>query len=257
MFSGVGKLLDRNFIVGYFFPALVVNAVFAWLLAQFGLVGDVFAWSQQEVLKDVTVIALCAWVVAIGFLVLNRHVVRFMEGYWIYNLSAPLKRLQVRRFQALKERLVELDQMYHKPRFQDIEERQKLIEELAASFPGQEGLLLIGNSMTASEDYCVLYHFESIHEWRRIQAVMSKEYRQRIYSGRAIMDLWVNMWFVSLVVNLAYVCLAAYTRQAPIWWFSCAAILLTFLIFQLARDAAERWGKLVKGAFDVYLPALC
>jgi hypothetical protein len=184
-----------------------------------------------------------------------------MEGYWIYNLSAPLKRLQVRRFQALKERLAELDKMYDKPGFQGIEERQKLIEKLASRFPSQEGLVLatsFGNTMRAFEDYPrVLYQFESIHGWCRIQAVMSKEYRQLIDSGRAMMDLWVNMWFVGLVVILAYVCLAACTWQAQVWWFPFVAILLTFLIFQLARDAAERWGELVKGAFDVYLPALC
>jgi hypothetical protein len=56
---------------------------------------------------------------------------------------------------------------------------------------------------------------------------------------------------------LGYVALAVWTWQAPVLWFPVAVILLTFWVFQLARNAAERWGEWVKGAFDVFLPALC
>lgn len=261
MFSEVGKLFDRNFIIGYFLPALALVAVVDWLLGVFGLDADLLDWSQQELIKDVTIFAALSWVVALCLLVLNRHIVRFLEGYWIWNLHAPLTRWQRRKFRKLKARLDALDEQFHEPAFQKKAERRSLMELLAARYPSQEEQILatsFGNTMRAYEDYPrVIFGLESIQGWSRLQAVISKEYRELLDAGRSTMNLWVNFCFIGTVTLIGYLVLACVTLRLPVLWLIPASIAVAILSYRLARSAAERWGELVKGAFDTFLSALC
>jgi len=62
-----------------------------------------------------------------------------------------------------------------------------------------------GNAVRAFEDYPrVLYGFESINGWSRLNAVIPKSYQDILGNKRAMTDFWVNVWFVSLLTIVEY-----------------------------------------------------
>jgi hypothetical protein len=103
-----------------------------------------------------------------------------------------------------------------------------------------------------------MYGFESITGWSRLNAVVSKDYRETMDAARADMDCWMNIWFLSYFVLIQYLYLVYYA-----WEFRYALTVIPSLILAVwlsswqARVAAEQWGEWVKGAFDAYLPELC
>ncbi len=132
----------------------------------------------------------------------------------------------------------------------------------AERFPSKEKQLLptsFGNAVRAFEDYPrVMYGFESIQGWSRLNAVMPKSFRDTLGSMRAMTDFWVNLWFLSLLLMLEYLVFVYRTSKGlSSVYIPCAGLLVAFFASLQARIAAQQWGEWVKAGFDVYLPALC
>jgi hypothetical protein len=289
--SGLNKVFDRNFIVGFVIPAMAFLGAMAFAL-------DVFCvrpgWlTIKEPLKDTTVAVLLVLVLALLLLVLNRTIVRFLEGYWYVNLANSfdlrMRKLQKRcgprlgnwlvglqkRFQPkmrkkwmdLTERIKVLNQN-HQPNA-DCPERDELMQAFATEFPSTEDQVLptaFGNTLRAFEDYPrVMYGFESIQGWGRLLTVVPKNYRELIDTSCADMYCWMNLWFLSIfavILEPIFLVFTLYSNVANTCFFvRHGGVVATAFLFGLfaswqTRMAAQEWGEGVKSAFDVYMPDL-
>jgi hypothetical protein len=275
VFAELPKLFDRDFAIGYFLPAALFIALSYFVIAWFGFHPVVVALSADSFLKESAGFGLLSLLGGIILLVLNRGIVRFLEGYW--PLRDWLNWIELRRFRKLREdsRLSDEQKQHYKEINQEFpralqDKRNKIKLKEATRFPNEERLILptsFGNSFRAFEVYPrVMYGINAIPAWYRLLAVVPKEYRALIDSARVSLDFWVNLCFLSLVLIVEYFSLAVWTRQISLRSpFSLIGPfpLLPFLFlssawvsYVLGKKATVEWGNWVKSAFDIYLPKL-
>lgn len=258
MFSGLPSLFGRNFAVGFFLPAAVFAGVTLALADRYGLASAREMWrfaKDYEILSAVLAPFLL-WLVAISLHAANTWILRRKEGYmprsWMYRLR-PGWWWQRRRLRRLAAKLREPGCSPRRSR--------RLRERLAAGFPHppRDRLLLpssFGNTVRAFEAYPgKMYGFEATRGWSRLLAVIPDEYRELIDNAKTEVDFLVNLWFLSWLVMAEYIALA-WGHLLADWWIPLLAYLSARLASLWSRSAAVRWGEMVKGAFDVFLPAL-
>jgi hypothetical protein len=257
----INKLFDRNFVVAYFVPALVGWCAIVGILHAFGQQPSWLAVDLNDWEKLTTLVVL-ALLTAILLMALNREIFRTLEGYWWPRWTrAPLRWMWLWRFRratTLAEQTAADDSL--------AAQYARLSVALADWFPSQEDQVLptsFGNTVRAVEDYPrVMYGIESITGWPRISAVVSKEFAEMLNSARATTDMWVNAWFVSVLVLPVYIACAFATYHLtfwtipPYWWMPVSVLAAAYFAYWRAREAAAQWGGYVKAAFDVYLPVL-
>jgi hypothetical protein len=267
MLNEINKLFGRDFVIGFFLPSLLFLITSVVNLMSLGIHPIWMRIDPNDALKDTTILAAMSLIVAFFLMSLNRLIFRALEGYWIFDLGKRLNVFQRWRFRRLHGQLDRLKQQKdqcekEKLTFTKVDEYNRLMERAAQRFPSKESLLLLtsfGNAVRAFEDYPrVMYGFESINGWARLNAVLPKAYRETIGNMRAATDMWVNVWFLSVIVAFeCFVPRAAHSlRQGPVW-VAMIPMAIGFLAAWQARIAAQQWGEFIKAAFDVFLPALC
>jgi hypothetical protein len=283
MFGELPKILDRNFVVGYVLPASVFLAVLA-------------SSHHVDLSKILTTLngasfAAAAFALGVVLLAANRSITRLLEGYGRSNPARLMTPIQRWRFRRLDNKLDKADEEYRNyvTRKVDIPKELdrrgiRLMTRFAERWPDDENLVLptsFGNALRAFECYpYVMYKLRIIEGWNRLIAIVPKDYLHLIDSAKAGTDLWVNSWFLSLVI----IADAAFTWRFPgVLQFgdagsltplvdplhsepvaTCIQPLLTgvaalcFALFAswMAVRAAIEWGSIFKAAVDVYLPAL-
>jgi hypothetical protein len=248
---------------------LVVNLA---LLQVFGLLPNAIALNtsnQVDVLLGTTLIGLISWISGVFLLVVNRDILRLMEGYGRFNpfrLPIFFKR-EKHRFQELKAQIKKLDNEYRECIKQGTEfpaasreKRNRAMERAVERFPNEEQWVLptsFGNTIRAFEVYPkVMYGLDAIPGWNRLLGVIPKEYSTLINDAKAQVDFWVNLWVLSIILILEYAIAGVVTSQFKLWWFPILMLAVTFVAYARARVAAIEWGDLIKAAFDIYLPEL-
>lgn len=295
MFSSLSKLADKPFILGFYLPSLlgVMGFVFenrdvdpfkGWIE---------YARTHPNKWEDLVTALLVVWVLSVLLSGVNNLAYRFMEGYiWpvrnnFWLKSQLLRRKTLRRRARLYNTVWETAQMKLKRLESEgasAEQRdvagaeegaaqQKYREALelnALQYPVDRDLVLstrFGNVLRSFEMYStVVYGVDSIFVWPRLVGVIPKEYQAAITDARSNVDFFVN-----LVVVLIFIAATAIGRGVVLWvtnshesatltlgFFETGfiAILVANLCYRAAVGAAVRWGAVVKGAFDLYLPAL-
>ncbi len=107
MFSELPKLLDRNFAIGYFLPAVTFLAVSGYLLTKFKLI-QLLLLSQTDILVGTTIAGLISWLGGIFLLAANWRIIRLMEGYGKLNPLGIFKGIEKRRYRKLHNAISEL-----------------------------------------------------------------------------------------------------------------------------------------------------
>ena len=110
MLSSLPKLFDRNFVIGFFLPALLALLATAWTFPQLSILEPLrtLAASDKK-LSDVLYIALIVWVLAILLLTTNNFQYRLLEGYYVpVSLRAWTSVWQRFRFQRLTDKVARL-----------------------------------------------------------------------------------------------------------------------------------------------------
>ena len=137
---------------------------------------------------------------------------------------------------------------------------QKSMIKFTNGFPYHESLLLatsFGNIIRAFESYSVvMYGFDSIVGWPRLQAVVPEEHKELTHDAKAYVDFWINMCFVSVLSVSIYLLSAFLSGNIVLWWVCLSAIALIYVFYGRATSAARIWGEQVKSTFDVFLPRL-
>lgn len=274
MDSALNKMFGREFIVGFFLPAILFIIPASYLLSQFGFPTPWMDinWKElahardEDPLKKAALLGLMAWVFAVFLQALNREIFRFAEGYWPRRIWELCGCSQQQQFSTLKEKLKALREERKRCTtaglgFEQESALMDLQRKLAVRFPSEADLILptsFGNVMRAAEDYSrVVYGFESINGWARLEALMSKDFRQVIHSDRARVDLWLNLWLLGIVLCIGSVLhVAVHEKSLLQWLIPAGALMIVAIAYRRARSSAEQYGEQVKAAFDMYLPEL-
>ncbi|MGF6805356.1 uncharacterized membrane protein YvlD (DUF360 family) [Paraburkholderia sp. Clong3] len=294
MLSGLSKLLDKAFILGFFLPALLGFTGFLAANADIPAFCDLLhkATSDSDKVGSLFSFLIIVWVLSLILLVLNNWFYQVLEGYkWPFNREAwkrdernrrnrqldLIERLRtelatenstIERLKASKESLE-----YRKAESNLATVRARLYrnqERNARDFPRYENLVLptaFGNTLRAFEGYSSeVYKVDSIFVWPRLLAVIPKDYQAIIADARAPVD-----FLVGLVVLGTFTSIFTLVRAIDIWLadglsgnylladlFQNAAIAaaIAAIAYRLAILEARSWGDVVKSAFDLYLPAL-
>ncbi|SDD96681.1 hypothetical protein [Paraburkholderia lycopersici] len=289
MFSGLSKLADKSFILGFFLPALVGVLAFVALNRDVGPFAKLFQGSMQDrTFANLTVMLLVVWTLSVLLMAGSHWMYRVLEGYaWPLNRpgfrAQQLKRRKQQR-EDVRSAYAAVAQaeslMDASGSVATLADRQRVLAErkqdfrlrtraLALEYPAKRELVLptrFGNALRAFEMYAGdVYGVESIHAWPRLLAVVPKDYQATLADARAPVDFFVSLVFVAFTLGVAGLIRggAAILHEpvgaAPAWLFFClaaAAFVAVRLAYLAAIPSAIAWGEVVKSAFDLYLPAL-
>lgn len=267
MFGELPKLLGRNFITAYFLPVAAFIAINLFLFRQYWMQPLILGFLEREAVLSATLLGILAWLGGIALLVTNYDIYRFFEGYWRFNPLRVFMGLEKKRFRSIVAAVRKLDAQYWEFEARGEEFPADLDEEymnlrllFAERFPPREDLILptaFGNTLRAFEAYPgVMYGFDAVGGWNRLQAVIPGDYRELIEEAKSQVDFWVNVGALSALVLLEYAGLAFITRTLPDSWLLFFIVIPPVVAPWRARRVALNWGDLVKSAFDVYLPKL-
>jgi len=280
MLGSVSKLFDKNFVIGFYLPALAAVVAIAWAFPDFALLSPVRSLTASEkTLGDLTYVALVAWVFAILLMASNHAQYRLLEGYlppvaWL----RPLLCWHRFRFRRLKG---ELDML--KTKWQEAvnqgedfpQQKQDRVTYLSAwlsvHYPSKEGDVMptrFGNTIRSFEVYPRdVYGVDGVSVWLRLASVIPKDYASLVEDARAEVDFFVNtsnLAILFVILSLAGAVHDARWQYRPILgpvglcYLHVAAIgvVIAAVAYYSAAARAMAWGDLVRSAFDCYLLSL-
>ena len=269
MFGELPKIFDRNFVIGFFLPAVAFVSANLGLFLAFDLFSALISFVRSDLVQGAGTLGITSWMLGVLLLVLNYKIYRLLEGYGTYNPLQLLKRFEVSRFSRLQEEIKKLKTQIADGKASGEEEvvlnelrsqRAGLLRTRAEQFPPGIARLLptkFGNALRAFEDYPTsIYGIDSIVVWVRLLAVIPKDYRELVDSARAQTDFWTNLWLLGAVFIIEYVGVAAYTAQLKRFWIPVVVLVFVWRASLSARAAAVQWGDYVKSCFDLFLPQL-
>jgi len=213
----------------------------------------------RKPLEDAGIFVLCIWVFAVFLQSVNREIFRTAEGYWPRGLRRRFKGSHCEKFRKLKAKFEQLYNQSGALSDEQEEELSELSRRLAREYPSKTSLILptsFGNAVRAYEDYSrVIYGFESINGWARLQGLMSKDFREILGNDRARVDLWLNLFVLALFFALELAVVAA-IKECSLAVLLVPLLAFAWLAYARSRSSAQQFGEQVKAAFDIYLPEL-
>jgi hypothetical protein len=283
MIGSLPKLLDKNFAIGFFVPALLAVIGVAWIFPSLTVLNPIRTLgASDKVLTDLTYVVLIVWVVAIILMTANHALYRILEGYlppvsWM----RPLVRWHRWRFNRLKTRYDALMIEWQtasgtNQEFPD-EDRNRVSDlrrKLLSRYPSSEAELRptrFGNIIRSFEVYPrELYGVDSVPVWLRLASVIPKDFTSLLDDARSEVNFFVNLMYLALLIAVASSANAVYAtnwhhlpisdalRAAGLRHIvvPATAFVISVVAYYWATTCAMAWGDLVKSAFDCYLPAL-
>lgn len=226
--------------------------------------GLAFAWNRQlgppELVERVKAVPLTdgvAFAVVGGILlissngvmeVLQRGILRGLEGYWPGPLQRPLlKRVaRVRRTVASERQEWETLAATYEHHTPQERLRYRQLDRKLAYIPENDHQLkptIIGNVLAAAESYpWARYGLASVLMWPRLWLVMDEGSRNEVTSARNRLNVAVKLFGWS-ALSLVWVVWA--------WWALLVASSGLLITYRLAVGAAGGYGELIKSSFDV------
>lgn len=288
MVSGLSKLADRNFVIGFFLPALLglvtAAAMFPKLAPLDKVSAAISSLNPDKALPTITLLVATVWLLAVVLLLFNTAIYRIFEGYlppvrWFF-VSRWVQKLVFERLSKEREQLNH-DWKTAGTAFPEdqISRVMELERRLANEYPTSERELLptaFGNRIRAFEVYPrELYGVNAIRIWFRLLAVVPSDFQQAIAAARAGVDFPLNVSALAILL-----CLLALASVAAVHWNvgpaqwglasshgvlppiktalyeALACAIVGTIAYAWATQNVIEWGEFVKSAFDCYLPSL-
>jgi len=275
MFGELPQIFDRNFLIGYFLPAVV------FLAASLSLVHgvDLLNISKNEPAQFGIIMILLPIIMGAILLALNRSIFQLLEGYGRLNpfhLVGVIQLIQYKRISTRWRRARLALERGTALAAEDLEkwktEYQDTSLKLAERFPADRRSILptaFGNVISAFEDYPrLLYGFDAVEGWPRLLGVIPKDFRELLDSAKAETGFWVNLWLVAWLFVVDYVVSRIDAGFHQISANACELlhdhhnylVLLSIVIAWIAawrgKKSAIEWGALVKSSFDLFITDL-
>jgi hypothetical protein len=238
MFSGLSKLLDKAFVLGFFLPAVIAIFGFAFANKDVEFFSD---WlkavvSGNKELGNLATFLGAVWIFAVFLMALNHTTYRLLEGYlWPFNRQRARNKQQKIRL-AQRKLIRQYDTAYEvaKKKKQDAssavrsptateEEKNQLAaadreesesyqtflrekETSVLRYPAARDDVLptrFGNVLRSMEMYPTdMYSAEIIHVWPRLLAVIPHEYQSLMAEARSTVDFLVSLVVLASVTSL-------------------------------------------------------
>jgi uncharacterized repeat protein (TIGR01451 family) len=268
--SAITGQFIQSLVLSTFIPVTVFLAFFQIFVAPFFVTEATILRPLEALDPQWQVLAFfIAAILLTGLLYnLNIPIIRLYEGYswqdsWIgkwriCHYKSQLKAAEVRcsGMRTLLRRLDPTD-----GRYADINnEWTRLGRRLNAELPGyKEDLILptqLGNVIRCFEYYPDRrYDMDAVTLWSLLVAKIDKDYAIQIDGAKASFDFMINSSFLSFILA-ALVVYAGWRYPTQIEWFWLVELILflafSYLFYTGSIGRASAWGRLVKGAFDLY-----
>jgi FtsH-binding integral membrane protein len=284
MFSGLPKLADKAFVIGFLVPVLIT--LFELLLAFQECAWLVTTARTLESASDLGKLSLLAAAVilaALFLLLINRPIYRALEGYTGPFSARPFKRLAAwagRRRDAKEALLRKAHNEAPAGKAEDANVAlRRYLRRARSRYPRKDSLLLptsFGNANRAFERYPAdVYGVEAILIWPRLEATLPKSLQTALSDARAQVNCFMNIAVLSGLVAAARllgwlgegIWRAIVGAATAFGTISLTSFLigsvglgllaaLTWLSYQMAVERVFALGAQVKVAFDLYLPQL-
>jgi hypothetical protein len=179
------RLLDRNFLLGFFIPVTLYQAVGRVLMSPSWKVQYLIGRWENDPTTGLIFVIIISVILVYLLVAFNQLLLIFLEGYYPPINSMPwLKDRQLRRWRRIKSQIDQVDKAWNTlecgPRERFVEaqyERTSNIALLAREFPGQSDYILptrFGNVIRAFEFYPkAMYGIDSISVWPRLIKIIS------------------------------------------------------------------------------------
>ncbi len=266
LLSAISGQFTKSLILGALFPAAVF--AFFWLTVVAPLFPPDIALAAPKVLgADAGAVSITLATLLLAGLLYNLDVplIRLYEGYswqasWIGRRRISAWRSKFDREQRLKAVLFELTADTDVENHSELRSEWTKVQRRLAYFPDRADLVLptrLGNTMRAFERYpSAQYQIDAIVFWPRLVTVLPSGYTSTIDDARTSFVFLLNLAFVTALLALTTFGAGLYHLPPGLG----QEVLLPAVAFGLsscwfygrAVGAAESWGELVKGAFDLY-----
>ena len=260
MFGELPKLFDRNFVISFFLPAIVMATLGWMVLADFNVTAS--PWSQLKEIESLLAMSLAVglvWLLAVALMAVNRPILRILEGYPYRWLAAPMQWWFRRRVRPVLQTQSEVEaaRAQGKAEPPTSADHGRRLFRASQYFPDAEEWILptlFGNTFRAIEVYSrVVYGLDSIPAWPRLHALMPESFRQRLAEAEAQLNFSINMLFAGASAALLWGALALWMRTMPGSLLTLVvAVVLAIVARMLAGSALISFGDHVKAAFDLY-----
>lgn len=281
MLKELPKLLDRDFLIGFFLPGALFAAAAVWILIPIPEVRNLIKQLATDPISGFVICFIVVGILAVHLAIANRAITRFFEGYYF-----PKNRLwfpewwQLRRRNSRLEKLSDLERRWDaiedNPRQlrQARDKRNRLLRELATLFPDDDRYVLptgFGNVIRAFEVYPGrMYGIDAIPAWPRIMILIPEELSKQIGAAKSAVDYFLNVCLLSMILCCfkLYRIWWAYQTDMSHSWIGyildnrsryiplILLLLLAILAYRAACYAAIGWGNTVKSTFDLYIDEL-
>jgi hypothetical protein len=285
MLSTLPKLADKSFILGFFLPSLLFIAALLALFVDIPWAKTTLdAATDASSLEKLVVFIIAVWILAVLMLLVNRVQYQILEGIrWPVSKLRGLKIGQTEALEELRRRRDTLRQRQKTikpfPR-SEYQELQRILRDLSLNFPRDATLLLptrFGNAIRAFEHYANdVYGADSVTIWPHLNSVVPKQFHDALGDARSQVDCLVNIGFFSTIIALTAIGrllwnIGTSIHVTPFTLYldrvfvlsnlylvigAFAAAFFSILAYQLSIERIHSWGRLVRAAFDCYLPAL-
>jgi hypothetical protein len=272
------SLLDRRFLIAYWFPVFLAAAVITLIrVLVYGWKAALDWWQQDYMLKgQAGGFYAQVWFI-VGFLVVTavfayllqpftRPLIRFYEGYWpsiFRKLFTWLPLVGERSIWRRKAKQQDTASDYG-----DLQTYNHLQAQLFYGYPQKEGRLMptkLGNSLRSAEDYSKdAYGMDSVFWWPRLWPLLPDNVRNEVDDSLVPIVALLN--FSSLIIVVAiigsvYLWKEDLNWQIPleqVWmvhvWpvLLIGGLLLAWISYRAAVSQAQAYGEKIRAAIDLY-----
>jgi hypothetical protein len=255
MLDEIPKLLGRGFVIGYLLPTLIFVIYITYgAHLDFLSIGPFSEIDVEKLGRATAAIVLLAFVM----LLLNRPLVRILEGYYRFNplrLLTPLSEWRFnKRAKPANEEWERLEGAWGRNENAEpadwLEDKGKIA---ASAYPDTPRLLLgtaFGNAYRAYEIYpMVLYGMDAVVLWPRLSTILPRAAQAQLQDSRARLDFHVTLFWLSAAATIT--ALAA----TPTWCRSVQAappFILALIEWFSLPAMARSWGISFASMFDLY-----
>lgn len=252
----VSGLLDRRFLVVWWFPTLIASVVALLLgVMPYGLTIAWRWWQQQDSLVQTWFLLGALLLVTLFAYLLQaftRPLVRLYEGYWPHWLRRWCQRIVEESWQRWKKERVEVARS-------DPSRYAALQDRLHHEYPPQAERLLptrLGNALRAAEDYPVTaYGMDAVFWWPRLIPLLPEAVQKGIEDALTPLLALLNL---ATLIGLVAVGGAIYLwrNQVGGWQGPVAVLVVGLLLARLsylgAVAQARGYGQYIRAAADLY-----
>ncbi|HUB15841.1 MAG TPA: hypothetical protein VMB34_28095 [Acetobacteraceae bacterium] len=221
MLSGLPNIADKNFIIGFFLPVVLVLFAAAWAFPDIAVLAPLRT-AQDKTLGDLAWQVLAVWTISVALYTTNHLQYRILEGYlppvaWCF----WMRWWQQRRFNRMTRRIGAIAQQWRDAIHDGLpfpterqDEISKLVLRLFDEFPARsdpddpyrfvaDGLLptRFGNAIHSFELYAnIVYGVDTIPIWLRLASVVPKDFTAEVEDSRAQVNCFMNICYLALAL---------------------------------------------------------